>query len=202
MNLKTFFMFKKAYSGQLLWPVVLYGRKPLFKQMAFEAAQTLAKGWVLDIGTGPAHLPIGIAKDCKNINAIGLDVSSSILYEAAKKIKDKTYSSRIHLVTSQAEHLPFIDDAFETIQSMFSFHLWNDQNLGIREIYRVLKPGGQAVILVGRQHLLHGFWSWFYFLTNRPTFDLRNMCMKAGFSEVEINPFKQVIGGIRISLTK
>jgi ubiquinone/menaquinone biosynthesis C-methylase UbiE len=202
MNLKTFFKFRKAYSGQLFWPLILYQRKPIFKQMAIEAAQSLAKGWILDIGTGPASLPMEIAKDCRNVNIVGLDISVPVLNEAIKQIRDEPYSSRIHLITSSAEYLPFADNVFEMVQSMFSLHLWDDLSLAIDEIYRVLEPNSQAIVLVGRQYLLHGLWRWFYFLTDRPTSNLRDMFTRAGFRTVDIKPFKRVNAGLRIFLTK
>ena len=202
MNLKTYLEHQKDYAGNLLWPLAIWQRQPIFKQMAVETAQSCAKGWVLDIGTGPGYLPTEIAKSCKNINVIGLDISSSFLIESTKRLEGKDYKSRINLIKSYAENLPFADNTFDSVQSMFSFHLWQDQNKGIREIYRVLKPDNQATILVGVVYLLHGIWRYIPFVTKRPYLELKNMCLAAGFKEVEVTKYKGVHDCVRVCMTK
>ena len=50
-------------------------------------------------------------------------------------------------VEAIAESIPLPDDNFDMVFCLFSFRDFKDKEQGLREIYRVLKPGGQLVIL-------------------------------------------------------
>jgi ubiquinone/menaquinone biosynthesis C-methylase UbiE len=202
MNLKLYWANSKAYTNNILWPLIVNGRKPIFKQMATETGQVLAKGLVLDIGTGQAYLPEELAKNYRNTQVIGIDISSELINAAYKRTFKNKLSSRVSLFLASAESLPFSDNTFDIVHSMFSFHQWQNKQRGMIEIYRVLKPGGQATILVGKQYLLSGFLRWFYFFSKRPISDISIMCQKAGFKNIEIKPFEAVNAGLRISLIK
>jgi len=196
---KWFFVYPKAYSGNILWPLALLLRKRTFHQAAITAAQFSAKGKVLDIGTGPGYLPVEIASACPNVHVVGIDISVYLLYDGIKRAKKRQVDTRITFVQAKAEFLPFADNSFETVQSMFSLHLWNDRQQGIIEIRRVLKPGGRAQILVGRQRLLKGFACITDFVTGKSIKDMKAFCLNAGFKEVEI---KEKEGTLHILLMK
>lgn len=187
MNFRKWALYRKAYSGNPLWPAVLVLRRPRFKEIAVRAAQLSARGWVLDIGTGPAYLPMEITDACPNVNVIGVDISLDLLGDAHNRNKTNKVGERISLVSAMAESLPFADDAFETVTSMFSFHLWSNRQQGINEIERVLKPGRGALILVGRYLLLHGFFSKIKDdFTKRSIRNLESLCLNAGFEKVTV----------------
>lgn len=82
MNLKLYWANSKAYTNNILWPLIVNGRKPIFEQMATETGQVLAKGLVLDIGTGQAYLPEELAKNYRNTQVIGIDISSELINAA------------------------------------------------------------------------------------------------------------------------
>jgi ubiquinone/menaquinone biosynthesis C-methylase UbiE len=202
MNVKKYVAYTKAYTGQILWPLIIPGRKAVLKQLVVDAAEMLAIGRVLDIGTGPAYLPMGIASSCQNVQVIGIDISPVLIRDAANRIRKIRNNGEISLVIAAAERLPFTDNTFDLIQSTFSFHMWKDKILGLKEIHRVLKPDGHALILVGKPYFLHGFMRHFYFFSNRPSKDINDMCAKSGFSKIAIGKLKGVNGGLRILLTK
>lgn len=94
-----------------------------------------AHGLVLDIGCGAgAHL--GLLN-----NAVGLDISRSMLKEARNKT-DKS------LIQARAENLPFSDNYFDSIICMFTVLNLCDYDAAAKEMHRVLKPGGTAVVSV------------------------------------------------------
>lgn len=196
---KWFVVYPKAYSGDILWPLVLLLRKQTFKQVAVTAAQFSARGKILDIGTGPGYLPVEIANACPNVQVVGIDISVDLLYDGIKRAKNRQVDTRVTFVKAKAEFLPFADNSFETVQSMFSLHLWNDRQQGIIEIRRVLMPGGRAQILVGRQRLLKGLACITDFVTGKSIKDMEASCLNAGFKEVKI---KEKEGTLHILLMK
>ncbi len=179
-------VYPKAYSGNILWPLALLLRKRTFKQVAITAAQFSARGKILDIGTGPGYLPVEIANACPNLQVVGTDISVDLLHDGIKRAKNRQVDTRVAFVQAKAEFLPFVDNSFEMVQSMFSLHLWNDRQRGIIEIRRVLIPGGRALILVGRQRLLKGLACITDFVTKKSIKDIKASCLNAGFKEVKI----------------
>ncbi len=189
---KWFIVYRKAYSGSILWPLTLVSRQAIFKQMANTTTQFLARGWVLDVGTGPGFLPIEIAKNSPNVHVVGVDIALELLNDGIKRAKDKQLDDRISFLRANTESLPFENDTFDMVLSMFSLHLWSNRQLGISEMCRVLKPGGEILILVGRFYLLHGLAIVTDYFTRRSISCIRKMCFNAGFKEVEINGVREL----------
>ncbi len=61
--------------------------------------------------------------------------------------RKKDYLSNITLRQGYAEKLPFEDASFEVVISRYSAHHWHDVGQALREVYRVLKPGGVLIIM-------------------------------------------------------
>lgn len=185
-KLQKWSVYTKAYSNNISWPITLYFRQPLFKQIATSAIQSLARGLILDVGTGPGHLPIELARNSPSVHVIGIDIALELLNDGIKGARKKHLDERITFLRANVESLPFANDTFEMVQSIFSFHLWNNRQSGIKEIYRVLKPGGQVNILVGRSYLLRGLANFTDYFTKRSISSIKQMCLVAGFKDVKI----------------
>lgn len=174
----------KAYSNIPLWFTILPERISLLKKVAIQSIQITARGYVLDIGTGPGYLPIEMAKLCPNLHIIGIDIALELIESAIKRGEKAAVTTRVNFFRAAAEYLPFADNTFETVNSTMSFHQWQWPQQGITEIQRVLKPGGRALILIGRTYLLEGmeyFTDWF---TGKSTIRIRNYFLNAGFKEI------------------
>lgn len=100
---------------------------------------------ILDVATGTGDLCFAFQKEgVKDI--IGLDLSDGMLKVAVEKQKN-TQLSKVKFMQGDAENLPFEDNVFDLVT--VSFGVRNFQNLreGLKEIGRVLRPGGQVLIL-------------------------------------------------------
>lgn len=101
---------------------------------------------VLDIATGTGDLAISLAeKGLKNIT--GLDLSEGMLAVADKKIREKGLNDWVQTQVGDSENLPFEDDCFDTVCVAFGVRNFETLEKGLREIYRVLKPGGLFIVL-------------------------------------------------------
>ncbi len=101
---------------------------------------------VLDIATGTGDLAILLA----NTNAqkiVGLDISAGMLEVGKQKITEKKLSDKIEMVLGDSEKIPFEDNSFDAITVAFGIRNFENLELGLSEILRVLKPNGIFVIL-------------------------------------------------------
>src|SRR5215469_11948922 len=110
---------------------------------------------VLDVGCGHGLMLIGAAKRLTTGHALGIDIwqqedqasnSSRATLENALR---EGVADRVELSDSDARELPFLDESFDVVLSSFAIHNIYDtlgRDKAIREIHRVLKPGGQLVL--------------------------------------------------------
>jgi len=97
---------------------------------------------ILELGHGPGHLQIALSK--AGLHSIGLDQSSHMSRQAHHRLLHQRISPR--LVNGLAQMLPFPSDHFDQLASTFpSEYIFDPRTL--TEVYRVLRPGGAAVIL-------------------------------------------------------
>jgi demethylmenaquinone methyltransferase/2-methoxy-6-polyprenyl-1,4-benzoquinol methylase len=101
---------------------------------------------VLDIATGTGDLAIMMARE--DIDKItGLDISSGMLEVGKKKVKDLGFDNKVDMIIGDSENLPFKDETFDAITVAFGVRNFENLELGLKEIYRVLKKQGSLVVL-------------------------------------------------------
>ena len=106
-------------------------------------ALSLAKGRVLEVGIGTGkNLPYYP----KDVEVIGIDFSKGMLEKAEKRRKELGLGN-VKLMLMDVQNLEFEDNTFDTIVSTFVFCTVPDPIKGLKEVYRVLKPGGKAIFL-------------------------------------------------------
>jgi demethylmenaquinone methyltransferase / 2-methoxy-6-polyprenyl-1,4-benzoquinol methylase len=101
---------------------------------------------ILDVATGTGDFAIECAKlNPKKIT--GVDISEGMMQFGREKLKKLELDKRISLEFGNAETLDFADNTFDAI--VVGFGVRNFQNLekGLANLYRILKPGGQLIVL-------------------------------------------------------
>ncbi len=103
----------------------------------------------LDIATGTADVALEIARNSpeRAVQVVGMDFSESMLDRARQKIDSLGMAGTIQLETGSAECLPFEDNSFDGTTTAFGVRNFSDVVQSLREMHRVLKPGGRCVIL-------------------------------------------------------
>ncbi len=102
---------------------------------------------LLDLATGTGDLAILLAKKIPNANIIALDRSQNMLHIAKEKANRKKHCLSISFVAGDAELLPFDDNTFDAVSIAFGVRNYQNQEQGLGEALRVLKPGGHIAIL-------------------------------------------------------
>ena len=100
---------------------------------------------VLDLccGTGDMAFALQRRAEAGGAKILGADFTHSMLQRAVAK----SNGSRLGWVEADALHLPFPDASFDLVTSAFGFRNLADYDAGLREMVRVLRPGGQVGIL-------------------------------------------------------
>ncbi|CAA0224299.1 Demethylmenaquinone methyltransferase [Tenacibaculum maritimum] len=101
---------------------------------------------ILDIATGTGDLAIMLAKTSPD-KIIGLDISEGMLEVGKQKILNAKLADTIEMVVGDSENMPFDDDTFDAITVSFGVRNFENLDKGLKEIKRVLKPGGTFVVL-------------------------------------------------------
>lgn len=102
---------------------------------------------ILDIASGTGDLAIMAAQKTTANEIIGVDISKGMLEIGKKKIAKLNLSKRIKMQLEDSENLPFDSNYFDTITVAFGVRNFENLDAGIKEINRVLKPGGIFVVL-------------------------------------------------------
>ncbi len=102
---------------------------------------------ILDIATGTGDLAILEAIQLSPEKVIGLDISEGMLKVAKEKVLEKKLEHIIELITGDAENIPYENDTFDAITVAFGVRNFENLKQGLKEMNRVLKPGGIALIL-------------------------------------------------------
>ena len=105
----------------------------------------ITEGTAIDIGSGPGHLAIELAKET-SLHIFALDASPAMHTIAAENIRNAGFSDRIIPMTGDVMTMPFDDASADLIVSKGSAFFWEDLRAAFREIQLVLKPGGKAFI--------------------------------------------------------
>ncbi|MBW5446641.1 demethylmenaquinone methyltransferase [Cohnella sp. CFH 77786] len=117
-------------------------RKFAMRKMDVKPAQTS-----LDLCCGTADWTIALAKASGGAETVGLDFSQSMLAVGQAKIDKLGLTDKIKLVEGNAMSLPFPDNSFDFVTIGFGLRNVPDIDQVLREMKRVVKPGGKVVCL-------------------------------------------------------
>jgi ubiquinone/menaquinone biosynthesis C-methylase UbiE len=99
---------------------------------------------LLDMGCGAGHASFIAAAQVKDV--VAYDLSEQMLTVVSEAAKTR-HISNIKTQQGYAEALPFEDESFDVVISRYSAHHWHDVGKALREVRRVLKPGGVVVFM-------------------------------------------------------
>lgn len=103
---------------------------------------------ILDVACGTGDSTIVVARSAAEGSCVtGVDISQGMLALVPDKARKAGVQDRIALQLADGEALPFPEASFHRVTCFFGIRNFEHKELGLSEFYRVLRPGGKAVIL-------------------------------------------------------
>ena len=119
-----------------------------WKRFAIEQMQLRPGLQVLDVAGGTGDLAMRIARRVGKTGKVILsDINSSMLEAGRDRLADEGIVGNVEIVQANAECLPFPENNFDRIIIGFGLRNVTDKDQALASMYRVLKPGGQLLIL-------------------------------------------------------
>ena len=104
---------------------------------------------LLDIGCGTAELVGMLAVSGWPVEAVGLDYSPAMCAQGRAKAGRLEVSHRARFVSADSEYLPLADGSFDLVTCSNSFHHYPHQEGVVRDVRRILAPGGRFILIDG-----------------------------------------------------
>jgi len=132
----------------LLNRLLSFGIDRRWRRFAVSQLSIPKNGRVLDIATGTCDVALEVAEQTDpSVTIVGEDFTQGMLVQGQAKLNHSPFGERIMLVNAPCEEIPHPDDTFDGITIAFGIRNVVDRQAGLCEMFRVLKPGGRAVIL-------------------------------------------------------
>lgn len=101
----------------------------------------------LDLATGTGDQLLALYDTGRLTSGIGIDLAEKMLSVGREKIGSRGLGGKLTLQTGDAGAIPFPDASFDVVSITFGIRNVTDVPAALREMYRVLRPGGRTLIL-------------------------------------------------------
>lgn len=176
----------RGLAGRITFIFMNRGHKSIYQNMA-QVLQLQPEDDLLEVACGNGYF---LKKHASHVHSVaGLDLSELAVKMATKRNKDRVVAGTAEFVQGEASQLPWKDSKFSVATAMGGFPMFPKPLESLKEMYRVLRPGGRVVVNIewnaedGKDHSKdvkkYGMWLW-------TEDDVRTMLREAGFSDISI----------------
>ncbi|MBC8045543.1 MAG: bifunctional demethylmenaquinone methyltransferase/2-methoxy-6-polyprenyl-1,4-benzoquinol methylase UbiE [Fimbriimonadaceae bacterium] len=130
----------------LLNRILSFGIDVYWRNVAIKALKKYDPKYILDVACGTGDFSIAALKTNPE-KIIGVDISTEMLEAGKKKIAAKKLENKIELIKGDSEQLLFDDKSFDAVTVAFGVRNFENLDIGIKEMYRVLKTNAPLIIL-------------------------------------------------------
>jgi SAM-dependent methyltransferase len=182
----------RAWAGVPSGPLGWFSTRTVFPLTSGTVYRTMGEALdlqpddeVLDVGCGSGAF---LAQQASHVRRVaGIDLSDIQIDLAHRNLRDRLTAGTADIVKGDASVLPWPDSSFTAATSMAAFEAFPDPAQVLAEVFRVLRPGGRAVMTIGEQvppdtqtdRRWGALWVW-------AEDDVRHMVEQAGFTDVTI----------------
>lgn len=132
----------------LMNDVMSGGLHRLWKRFAIARTGLRPGQQALDVAAGSGDLALGLARRVgRTGRVIVTDINAKMLAEGRDRLYNAGVAGNVHYVLADAEALPFPSQTFHCVTIGFGLRNVTDKDAALGAMYRVLKPGGRAVVL-------------------------------------------------------
>lgn len=157
-------------------------------------------GWtMLDIGCGGGATIKRLLKHSKGSKVYGIDISRESVAKSKKNCADML-DKQVFISQGSVEMLPYDNEKFDLVTAVETIYFWPNLSNCFKEVYRVLKPGGQFAIIVEAANKDSVWTNVVEGMTTYSTEQILTMLHDAGFSQTESKnkkPMYNFITGVK-----
>lgn len=151
----------------------------------------IEKDWtILDVGCGGGMTVHKLAQIATAGKVYGIDYSEASVTVSKRTNQSFIDTGRVEIRQATVSCLPFSENMFDLVTAVDSHYYWPDLVADLREVRRVLKPGG-TLIIIGEKYRggiyggLYKKWAEQFKMTFMSAHDLGELIVSAGYSEVQ-----------------
>lgn len=119
-----------------------------------------AQGLLVDVGAGTCNYTAELARNCQ---VVAVEPSQVMIAQARQILATCGVAEKVRLVPASADRMPFPDGAFQRLVCILAIHHFANVDVCVREMMRVMAPGGWAAILTADPRLKGPIWIGDYF---------------------------------------
>jgi demethylmenaquinone methyltransferase / 2-methoxy-6-polyprenyl-1,4-benzoquinol methylase len=137
-----------------------------WRKKAIKELKAIHPKIMLDVATGTGDFAVAANKILHPDKIIGIDISEGMLDIGRKKIQKLHLDDKIELIAGDSETINFSTSSFDAITVAFGVRNFEDLEKGLKEMRRVLKPGGKVSILectMPKNVLIKSFYKFYMF---------------------------------------
>ena len=132
----------------LMNDLMSFGVHRLWKRFALSLTGLRAGGQALDVAGGTGDLAMGMLRQVGKTGRVVLsDVNPAMLERGRDRLLDAGFAGNVECLVADAERLPFADDSFDCVTIGFGLRNVTDKAAALASMHRVLRPGGQLLVL-------------------------------------------------------
>ncbi len=102
---------------------------------------------LLDVATGTADLSMEIIRQGKAGKVVGMDISTGMMEIGKTKVAKAGMEKQISFIEASAFDIPYEDGSFDAVTCAYGVRNFSDLDKGLKEMHRVLRDGGELMIL-------------------------------------------------------
>lgn len=102
---------------------------------------------VLDVAIGTADLTLEMLRQQKAEHITGLDLSKEMMRIGLQKVQKKGLAEKVTFQQGSAQDMPYEENTFDAVTCAYGVRNFANLDEGLSEMHRVMKPGGQLLIL-------------------------------------------------------
>lgn len=127
------------------WYAAAYGEYAT-NRLAIDAIDVTPDAVVVDVGCGTGYALRRLAPRVPRGRLVGVDPTPRMLAIARERAEADPDGHRIEFLQAPAERLPLESDVADVVLAFDAIDHWEDAPAGLREIARVLRPGGRLIV--------------------------------------------------------
>ncbi len=136
-----------AHSYDLLNHALSLGIDKYWRRAAIDSLRPFAPKHILDVATGTGDFALLSTRRLGPERLLGIDISEGMLEVGRRKVKEAGLDSVISFKKDDCMRLSLPDASFDAVTVAYGVRNFEDLERGLREMLRVLRPGGRLVII-------------------------------------------------------